>query len=136
MKITYWFLASCEQTSSGYWRIKPNVVLPQGTYLRYFYPDGDKSVALVRITHETEAKLDEIEQNQNLKEEIVRLDRSKTWEDIKSVLSESLLTKMNINTNLLANDELNTEIIDGLLATFDEDDRRSTYINDEFVIEK
>jgi len=133
METTRWYLVKCEETESGYWRIKPDVVLPIGAFLKYFYPsEDDQSVALLRITHKDPTKLDKIESDPLLAGELKRMPKDSDWSQIKGAKEEVILTKFSIKTKLLANTEKTADIKISILERVDEKQDAVLYLEDRF----
>jgi hypothetical protein len=106
-----WYVARCEETPSGHWRIDPSVVLPNGAHLRYFHIPTRKDIALVRVHHTESASLDTFDANETpLK--IKRIPMAATWATLKNLNAlTTILGEMNVNMSAIPDTMTGSEII-------------------------
>jgi hypothetical protein len=106
-----WYVARCEQTQSGHWRIDPTIALPDQTHIRYFYLPTRQDIALVRVHHTEGASLDTFDAREaQLK--MKRIPMVATWATLKNLNAlTTVLSEMNVNMAAIPDTMTGSELV-------------------------
>lgn len=139
MAVTRWMLAECEQLADGRWFVSPSTVLPQGTFIRYFRSDAEPRWALLRVTNETLAQLDDAESALSAVGKINRLvlDGRKLGPVLNNARFRQFLTGLSVDPAQFTTNSTANDVLAAILAIHDPTgERRTQYVGGNLAVEE